>query len=345
MTNNPQPVISAAATDTGWVKLHRQLLHKPIWTATTPEQKVILMTLLMRVNYKASTWVHRGVVYQLNPGQLITSAAALAAMCGKGITDSKVRTALDLFKKYGFITSLSTKRNRLITIENWESYQSVPGTGDNNGTEASPSNDQGITNSIATNKKERSEKNKDVKNNNIPPPSPEAGDGVDPTKQQTPREKTKPLPPCPHDKILSLYNQHCPGLTPVKGLTTSRIKTLNARWKSNKGSLDAFQQLFDAAQALPYLTGTNKWKWKADIDWILKERNMTRILEGYYNSLQIPEPAMPENKPPTPRTGFHLNQSRGSQYTNQQLEELLLKRKPTRQPKTGGDFPETTTQP
>ena len=33
--------------DQGWIKLHRGLLEKPIWTAATPEQKVLLITLLM----------------------------------------------------------------------------------------------------------------------------------------------------------------------------------------------------------------------------------------------------------------------------------------------------------
>jgi len=33
-----------------WLKLHLTLLEKPIWTAATPEQKVIFITLLMMAN-------------------------------------------------------------------------------------------------------------------------------------------------------------------------------------------------------------------------------------------------------------------------------------------------------
>lgn len=35
----------------GWIKLHRELLDKPIWTESTPEQKTILITLLMMANH------------------------------------------------------------------------------------------------------------------------------------------------------------------------------------------------------------------------------------------------------------------------------------------------------
>ena len=44
-----------------------------------------------------------------------------------------VRTALERFEKLGFLTNASTKTGRLITIVNWEKYQSrdlVSGKGD-----------------------------------------------------------------------------------------------------------------------------------------------------------------------------------------------------------------------
>lgn len=40
----------------GWLKIHRALLEKSIWTEATPEQKVILMTLLMMENHSEKQW-------------------------------------------------------------------------------------------------------------------------------------------------------------------------------------------------------------------------------------------------------------------------------------------------
>ena len=36
----------------GWIRVHRELLDKPIWLNSTPEQKTILITLLLMANFK-----------------------------------------------------------------------------------------------------------------------------------------------------------------------------------------------------------------------------------------------------------------------------------------------------
>lgn len=109
--------------DAGWIKLHRKLLTKSIWLTSTPEQKVILITLLLMANHESNEWEWQGKKYIVQPGQLITSLPSLVKACGKDVTTQKVRTALERFEKYGFLTCKSTNKNRLITIENWENYQ------------------------------------------------------------------------------------------------------------------------------------------------------------------------------------------------------------------------------
>jgi len=107
----------------GWVKVHRQLLDKPIWVNSTPEQKTILMTILMMANHEENKWEFKGEIYKVKPGQFITSLSKLAEKAGKGISIQNVRTALVRFEKLGFLTNESTKQNRLITIVNWGLYQ------------------------------------------------------------------------------------------------------------------------------------------------------------------------------------------------------------------------------
>lgn len=110
--------------NSGWIKLHRELLDKAIWSCSTPEQKVVLITLLLNVNYESRQWEWKGQKYECRPGQLITSIDSLAYLCGCNISSKNVRTALKKFEKYGFLAIETASTGTLITIENWEDFQS-----------------------------------------------------------------------------------------------------------------------------------------------------------------------------------------------------------------------------
>ena len=107
----------------GWVKLHRCLMEKTIWIKSTPEQKVILVTILMLANHKGKEWEWNGEKFITEPGQFITSLDKLVTKCGVGIKTQNIRTALARFEKLEFLTNQSTKTGRLITVVNWHVYQ------------------------------------------------------------------------------------------------------------------------------------------------------------------------------------------------------------------------------
>lgn len=107
----------------GWVSVHRKLLDKPIWKQSTPEQKTILITLLLMADHEGNEWEFEGKKYKTTPGQFVTSLPSIVEECGKGISIQNVRTALKRFEKLDFLTDKSTKVNRLITINNWGLYQ------------------------------------------------------------------------------------------------------------------------------------------------------------------------------------------------------------------------------
>lgn len=108
----------------GHIKLWREMALKPIWLNSTPEQKTILITLLMSAHFSPSEWEWKGEKYKVQRGQFITSIDTIIKDSGKGITPQNVRTALKRFEKLGFLTNESTKTGRLITILNWDLYQS-----------------------------------------------------------------------------------------------------------------------------------------------------------------------------------------------------------------------------
>lgn len=109
---------------TGWVKLHRELMEKAIWRQSTSDQKAILITILMMANHEERQWIWKGERYVCQPGQFVTSLPALAEAAGKDISIQNVRTAINKFKKYEFLTDESTGSGRLITVVNWAKYQS-----------------------------------------------------------------------------------------------------------------------------------------------------------------------------------------------------------------------------
>ncbi|EJO7373896.1 DnaD domain-containing protein [Listeria monocytogenes] len=147
----------------GWVKLHRDLKEKPIWRSSTPEQKTILVTLLMMANHKENEWEWMGKPFKAKPGEFVTSIKSITAECGKGISSQNVRTALKRFENYGFLTKESTKVNTLINIVNWGVYQeseNKPNTLANN---QLTNNSQTANKQLTTNKNVRT---KECKNNN-----------------------------------------------------------------------------------------------------------------------------------------------------------------------------------
>lgn len=71
-------------------------------------------------------------------------------------------------------------------------------------------------------------------------------------------------------------------LPSVREITVARKRAINARVKQyDKHTL---RQVIDKVADSAFLSGENDRKWKANLDWILKPSNFTKILEGYYNN-------------------------------------------------------------
>ena len=202
----------------GWLKIHRELFTKSIWQESTPEQKVVLMTLLSMANYEANSWEFEGERYELQPGQMITSLPSIAQKCGKGISIQNVRTALKRFEKLGFLTGKSTNKNRLITIVNWGIYQ-----GGNEGLTDNLTGNQQATNSYI--------RNKEIKKKNSP-----AKAAQDPASEQIEKDAI------PYKEIVTYLNERTGKA--YKHTTAETKKLIKARW--NEGNkLEDFKHVID----------------------------------------------------------------------------------------------------
>lgn len=136
----------------GWFKTYRELINKPIWHLSTPEQKSILITLLCLANHDENEWEWMGEKFKVLPGQFITSLDSIRKAAGKGISIQNVRSSLERFRKLEFLTYHSTKAGRIITICNWSSYQQDK-------KQTQQSNQQTGNKEVTTNKNEKNDNN------------------------------------------------------------------------------------------------------------------------------------------------------------------------------------------
>ena len=91
---------------------------------------------------------------------------------------------------------------------------------------------------------------------------------------------------CPHQKIISLYHEILTGLPAVRVWTPKRQKMLKARWLSSKEyqDLEWWKQFFVFVRDdCPHLTGKNDRQWTADLEWLCKEENFVKTVEGRYH--------------------------------------------------------------
>lgn len=108
------------------------------------------------------------------------------------------------------------------------------------------------------------------------------------------------LPPCPHAKILELYQRHLPNLTQPRVWEGARQVSLKNRWiqaaKPSSYSPKGYQSVTDGLlwwdSFFAYIANETKLaqgfesngrKWRPDLEWIVNATNFAKIIDGKYN--------------------------------------------------------------
>lgn len=84
-----------------------------------------------------------------------------------------------------------------------------------------------------------------------------------------------------HQHIINLYNSICVSLPSVRSLSDARKKAIKARLTTY--TTDDFRQCFENAEASSFLKGGNNRNWIATFDWLIKDQNMAKVLDGNYS--------------------------------------------------------------
>lgn len=81
--------------------------------------------------------------------------------------------------------------------------------------------------------------------------------------------------------IADMYNETCVSFPRLRSLSDARKKAIKARL--NTYTMDDFKLLFEKAEASSFLKGKNGRNWSADFDWLTKDANMAKVLDGNYD--------------------------------------------------------------
>jgi hypothetical protein len=239
----------------GWISIHRQVKEWE-WYG---DSKIVHLFLhcLMSANHKPKKW--KGI--QIEAGQFITSRDKLSAELPLSV--QQVRTALDKLKSTGEITIKTTTKYSMISITNWSKYQESNQPISQQVTSKQPSNNQQVT----TNNNDNNEDNVNK----------------EPTTTSKPKAST-----CPFDYIVSLYHEILPSNPRIAKLSVSRKAQIKARWNNGMGDEDSWKRYFELVKDSKFLTGQappsrDRTKpFSADIDFLIKEANVLKIIEGKY---------------------------------------------------------------
>lgn len=136
----------------GWVKVYRKLLDNPI-ICKDSETLAIWVYLLLNATHTEIPAVFKGKKINLQPGQLLTGIISISKKLK--INKDKVQRTLKCFELDNQIAQITSNKNRLITIQNWSSYQKDDKQNDKQMINKRETNDK----QLITNKNVKNDKN------------------------------------------------------------------------------------------------------------------------------------------------------------------------------------------
>lgn len=174
-----------------------------------------------------------------------------------------VRLALETFQNFGMVEVV----NNAYAITNWEKHQNVD----------SMEKIRGQTRErVARHRKKQLEIGCNVTSN----ATVTQGNAID--KDKIREDKEKDNNNICYQDIINLYNSICISFSKVKTLSDARKKTIKARL--NTYSMEELKTVFEKAEASDFLKGKNNRNWMASFDWMLKDANFAKILDGNYDN-------------------------------------------------------------
>ena len=217
---------------------------------------------LLKANWQPTKW--QGV--ELQPGQFVTSLTKLSDETS--LTIRQVRDNLNRLISTGELTSKTTNKYRIITVNNWSDYQ---GYDKQNGKQMTnkPSVKRQTNDKQMTGKPTTEEEYKDYKDNKTIL-----------TILTDSSSFSKDI-----QKIVEMWNMLSEfGIQSVKKITSGSKRETQLKARLKQFSLEDFTEAIEQIRQSDFLQGKNKTGWMITFDWFILPSNFTKVLEGNYNN-------------------------------------------------------------
>lgn len=84
-----------------------------------------------------------------------------------------------------------------------------------------------------------------------------------------------------YEHIKDMYNNTCVSFPRLTVLSDKRKQAIKARL--NTYTIEQFKEMFEKAEASTFLKGGNNRNWQANFDWLMKDGNFAKVLDGNYD--------------------------------------------------------------
>lgn len=176
--------------------------------------------------------------------------------------ENTVQLALQALEKLGMIVS----DNGFFSIAGWEEHQNIEGM-------------EKIREQNRIRKQRQREKEKQLPVNNHVMSRDSHATEEDKIRDKEIKKNKEESITC--KQVIDLFHSICTSYPSVKTLSEARKKAIKARM--NTYSLDDFRIAFEKAEASSFLKGSNDRNWAANFDWLIKDANMAKVIDGNYD--------------------------------------------------------------
>lgn len=238
-----------------YIKLSRKILEWEWYSDINT--KVLFLHMLLKANWKKGRF--QGA--EIPRGSFASSLNNLSEETGLSVQN--IRTCIKRLKSTGELTVIQHSKFSVFTINNYGVYQDINTEPNKPLTQNQQASNTDLT-TIEEGKKER----KEGYNNSFSD-----------EKLSAQNEGNERI----FVTIRELYNSVCGSYPRLAKMSQSRKKAIQARLRTGY-TLDDFSALFEKAEASDFLKGKNNRNWSADFDWLIRDSNMAKVLEGKYDS-------------------------------------------------------------
>ena len=246
--------------DVKWIKLVTDIFddEKILMIETLPSADSIIVIWFKLLCF-AGKMNNDGVFIMNN--RVAYTEEMLAAIFRRDV--NTVRMALATFEQYGMIEIVDD----VITIPNWNKHQTLDAY------EKKKARDRIY-------QQERRKKQRLLIESSDSKTMESSDVAVSELEKEEDKEKERER--IDYQRIVDMYNDTCVSFPRLKSLSENRKKSIKARLKTY--SYDDFKTLFEKAEASDFLKGKNNKDWSATFDWLIKDSNMAKVLDGNYDN-------------------------------------------------------------